>query len=167
MFDHPLEIAVSDEHGIMAQVQGVWIRMSSDATSACATQGEHRIGVPYELARIGPQSIVYTDPTTSTIRYLDLESKNSAVLDQVSAPLGIAVLHDGGIAFTSGVTRKVARLDGFDPRDVLDPIVDAIPGRRGNAYRVLVVGNSSIWWDNTWADSIRGSSSTTWAPRLR
>ncbi len=85
VFDHPLAIAVSDEHGIEAQIQGIWVRISSDATPGVETQGAHHIGVPYELARIGAHSIVYTDPTTSTIRYLDLESKNSAILEALRA----------------------------------------------------------------------------------
>lgn len=155
IFEHPFMIVVSDDHGIMVQQQdGVWIRISSDATSGVPVQENQPIGQPYELARIGPDSIVYTDPRTGTIRYMNLNTRNEAILADVAEPLGIAALPGGEIAFTSAATRQVERLDGFDARDVIDPIFDAAPARRGAAYRVLEIGNSFTWWGNTWQDSI-------------
>jgi len=155
LLPQPFTIVLSDDHGFLVGPGGTsWYRIASDKTSGPPIQGDRHLGVPYLLAPIGPRAIVYTDPDTGTVRYLNVATFNTAVLEQGGQPLGIATTRTGAIVLSDAASRKIERISGFDARDVVDAAVDALPPRRPGTYRVLEIGNSFVWWNNTRVDSI-------------
>jgi len=164
---------VSGSNGLAyVQTSDGWSRWfpSSDKAFAASNdqlQGFRPIGLPHALAPLSDQSLLYTDLQHSAIRYLNVKSRigrivalKSGVLDH---PTGIALASDGTVA-VSTERHGIVFLTRLDLRM---PIVPAgatlVPDDMNVAkdvYRIALLGNSFIWWNTDWPDSIAGQLET-------
>jgi hypothetical protein len=144
--------------------------------------GDRVIGNAFGLTALDDYTVVYTDPRTESVRLLELVSGETKVLagsetpdgaaDDAAfadgpwdvarffAPAGIARSDDGRIVVADAGNRRIRLLSTFsrpyDPwRSVSDSMYQANDSDRTTpAYRIAFVGNSQVYSDTNWSDSI-------------
>jgi streptogramin lyase len=153
-----------DEPGVMALTQA----------------GQVSLGYPFALTAIDPQSILFTDVVTHTIRYLNATSQDLQVVggrarddaaadsgglqdgssdaSRFDAPMGIAARAGGVVAVADSGNKCIRLIRAIDRSHPFFPQVDLLPdtGARDGDYRIALVGNSSVWGAGTFADSVGG-----------
>jgi DNA-binding beta-propeller fold protein YncE len=137
-------------------------------------------GRAYGIAIAGPDSVVVTDLQRNAVKLVRMpfetgvegmvlagglnEATNAtggyangaAAGALLNAPMGIGVSADGTILFSDSGNRRIRRISGVDvrgPIDVSDPKAFIAPP---NTYRVAVVGNSVVFHNVLWPQSIPG-----------
>jgi len=143
-------------------------------------QGYKDIGFPFAVSVFGPASFVYTDVRSSAVSFMDervsrLEplggeyaestmadtaafQDGSAPQARFDAPMGIAVTDKSEVIVADSGNRRLRLIKNVDPRDAVFPPVDLLPSVPFPAtdYKIAFMGNSFIWYNNRWNDSIQG-----------
>ncbi|MBV9972767.1 MAG: hypothetical protein JO135_05475 [Candidatus Eremiobacteraeota bacterium] len=159
------------------------------ATPLGAVQGETEPGFPYSIAAYNDHEVVYGDLRTNTVRYStenyfrvlagipQWDPENTAGgsangpsdLSRFNAPMGVATRRDGSVVVadagnhvirlisrwnrTFAVLPNGANLESFTTKPVDDTIA--------------WLGNSAVWSDSTWSQSIPGMVQTGLQSRLK
>jgi hypothetical protein len=126
-------------------------------------------GTAYGVAIASRDSVVVTDPTHATVKYIRftrgipmmryLVGGNTAAtrtggfrdgpsgISQAGGPLGIARMPNGAFLFADYGNRRIRQITGLDARsDILPPDIGAL-SFRPNTYRIAIVGNSFVYED--------------------
>jgi len=80
----------------------------------------------------------------------------SALVDE---PVGIAIAPDGSVAVADTGNRRIRILSAFNRRTHLttDEAQTELPSKPdAHQFRIAFLGNSYVWWDQSWHDSIGG-----------
>ncbi|MBV8727472.1 MAG: hypothetical protein JO233_06780 [Candidatus Eremiobacteraeota bacterium] len=143
-------------------------------------QARRPIGFPTAVAAIDDHTVAFTDARTNTVRILEtvhgtLRIVGGASIEDASgdtggfrdgdssrslfdAPLGIATRAAEIVVADSG-NRRIRSISGVEYRHAVAPalgLLDTGFGSAQNAYRIAYVGNSSVWYNTGWDDSIEG-----------
>jgi len=146
------------------------------------TSADRPLGDPAYLTALDENTVAFTDARTNTVRLLEVVSGEVRILAGVPsedasgntggyrdgaaqdakffAPLGITPAHDGALIVADSGNRRIRRLSPFDRLDPWAWLGLAYPGieshPRAADYHIAFVGNSYIWYDTQWSDSIQG-----------
>jgi len=146
------------------------------------TNGDRPLGNPAFLTALDENTVLYTDSRTNTVRLLEVISgemkfvaglaaddgsgntggyRDGAGADaRFLAPMGIARAPDGGFVVADGGNRRIRHLSKFFRVDPWSWLEDAYPGIEAHPspadYRIAYIGNSYIWYDTYWSNSIEG-----------
>ncbi|MBV9148420.1 MAG: hypothetical protein JO024_01040 [Candidatus Eremiobacteraeota bacterium] len=143
-------------------------------------QARRPIGFPTAVAAIDDHTVAFTDARTNSVRILEtvhgtLRIVGGAPNDDASgdtgglrngnaanslfnAPIGIAARGTQLVVADSG-NRRIRSISGLDYRHAVAPalgLLDTGFASGGNEYRIAYVGNSSVWYNTGWDDSIEG-----------
>jgi len=145
-------------------------------------QARRPIGFPTALAAIDDHTVAFADARTNSIRILELAHRTLRItggqpIDDASgdtggfrdgeardslfdAPLGIALGRNGELLVADAGNRRIRAITGVDYRHAVAPAVGLLdlgfaPSR--DEYRIAYVGNSAVWYNTEWPDSIEGS----------
>jgi len=143
-------------------------------------QARRPIGFPTAVAAIDDHTVAFTDARTNTVRVLETvhgtlriiggAPNNDASGDTggfrdggagsslFNAPIGIATRGNELVVADSG-NRRVRSISGIDYRHAVAPalgLLDVGFSAGQNDYRIAYVGNSSVWYNTSWDDSIEG-----------
>jgi sugar lactone lactonase YvrE len=143
-------------------------------------QARRPLGFPTAIAAIDDHTVAFTDARTNTVRVLETVHGTLRVVggtpnDDASgdtggfrdgdsssslfnAPLGIAVRGDQLVVADSG-NRRIRTISGIDYRHAMVPalgLLDFDSGSSRTQYRIAFLGNSIVWDNTSWADSIEG-----------
>ncbi|PZR56362.1 MAG: hypothetical protein DLM50_08840 [Candidatus Meridianibacter frigidus] len=151
-------------------------------TTILDTNGNRPLGNPAFLAALDENTVAYSDVRTNTIRLLEIVSGETKIVAgppaedasgntggyrdgpgnvaRFLAPMGLARSGDGGLLVADGGNRRVRQLSRFDRVDPWDNLEDPYPGIGANPgkdeFRIIYAGNSYVWYDTYWDDSIEG-----------
>lgn len=140
-------------------------------------QGIEQLGNPFGIAAFDDHSVVFTDPRSNTVRYLnwiagDVRTIGGMdVLDAAAssggyrdgdaerslfgAPLGITITGGGAIIVADAGSKRVRKITGLDrSRDATQGVL--IPKMSQGGFKIGFVGNSYLWEYTRWSDSIQG-----------
>jgi len=149
-------------------------------------EGGRTIGPIAGIAAIDDARLVTVDPLNSAVRYVVIDSSAAKLSylralglppdenaangsegfadgDHGSAkfnqPTGIARSKSGELAIADLGNRRIRLIDKFDPRTHIDVDLGAkelpeVPDP--SKYRIALVGNSNIWFDQAWHESVPG-----------
>ncbi|MBV8726791.1 MAG: hypothetical protein JO233_03315 [Candidatus Eremiobacteraeota bacterium] len=146
------------------------------------TNGDRPLGNPAYLTALDEDTVAFTDARTNTVRLLETVSGELRIIagtpnDDASgntggyrngvgndakffAPLGITRAPDGGLIVADSGNRRIRRLSPFERIDPWAWLNLAYPGieahPRPQDYHIAFIGNSYIWYDTAWSDSIEG-----------
>lgn len=132
-----------------------------EGPSVLQLEGFRPIGTPGALTALNGHSVLYVDPSANVVRYLDVPMHIGRIVAgsraALESPTGIAVAPDGLVA-VSTKNHGIILLSRLDLREPIIPAAGAsIPsGLDELAYRIALVGNSFVWWNTDWPDSIAG-----------
>lgn len=143
-------------------------------------QARRPLGFPTALAAVNDHTVAFTDARTNTIRVLEtvhgtLRIVGGAPNDNASgdtggfsdgdggaslfnAPLGIAV-HGDELVVADSANRRIRTLTGIEYRHAAVPalgLLDFDAPASGDQYRIAFLGNSIVWHNTSWSDSIEG-----------
>jgi hypothetical protein len=146
--------------------------------------GDRLAGNAFALLALDDNTVVYTDPRTNSVRLLETISGETKVLAgsttmdgaaddagfadgvgsaaRFDAPAGLAREPDGHIIVADAGNRKLRSLSPFarpfDPwKSIDESLLDANASSAvKKAYRIAFVGNSQVYSDTDWSDSIEG-----------
>jgi hypothetical protein len=142
--------------------------------------GQSLLGYPFAIAAIDPESIVFTDVVTHSIRYFDASSQDLQVVggraienaaangggfqdgrseeSRFDAPMGIAARADGVIAVADSGNRCIRLIRAIDRSHPFFPQNGLLPDFhvRAGDYRIALVGSSSVWGSGTFDESVGG-----------
>ena len=145
--------------------------------------GAHTVGPVSSLVAIDQYDFVYTDPLFGVIRFGQrfggetYERVLSAIPDENSPygggsyrdgpgatakfdePMGIALGRGGAIAIADTGNRRIRSMSRFDRRTHISALASQaeIPAQRNpSEYRIALVGDSYVWVDQAWHDSLAG-----------
>ncbi|HVS46757.1 MAG TPA: hypothetical protein VMS32_08825 [Verrucomicrobiae bacterium] len=120
------------------------------------------LGFPFALAALDSTAVLYTDSRSDVVHYLIVEmdvgwvvARNQAVFRKATA---MAVAPSGKIAIAGG-DGEIAWLKGLELRKPLYPAQGLFPPEvtaDARDFSIAYVGNSNVWWDTSWGDSIEG-----------
>jgi len=181
---HYRTVVVADALGIIALLpprgtQARWGFSDSIFKGDHVTQGNKPLGYPFGITAVDDSSTVaYTDARTNTVRMLNLLDSNEHILggnaiedaansgggftdgsvSRFSGPAGIAQRSDGSLAVADMGNRRIRMIAPLDRREVFRPneggaLVPVNAFTNGD-YRIFLLGNSAVWWNNSWNDSI-------------
>ncbi|HZO92630.1 MAG TPA: hypothetical protein VFB22_02590 [Candidatus Baltobacteraceae bacterium] len=153
-------------------------------SSTLGLLGDRLNGNAFALLALDDDTVVYTDPRTDSVRLLETISGETKVLAgsttmdgaaddaafadgvgtaaRFDAPAGLAREPDGRIVVADAGNRRLRMLSAFvrpfDPwKSIDDSLVAANAAGGGKpAYRIAFVGNSQVYSDTDWSDSIEG-----------
>jgi len=142
------------------------------------TQGLEPLGYPFGIAAFDDHSVVFTDPRSNTVRYLNWTAgalqtlagvdvldgaastggyrDGAGSVSRFDAPLGVAVTKEGAIVVADAGSKRIRMISRLDRSH------DQRPGGLPNAnvdeaaYKIAFVGNSYLWIYQRWSDSIEG-----------
>jgi len=162
--DAPLLFATNGTQTIQVNLKSSAWRLWSanrDERGEFGVQAELEGGIgtghPVGIAALAPDEIVYADPETNTVRYLhDKYQTTLSPESSVEQPTGVAVMRDGRIVVANTGQRRISFFAGPDRRSWHHPtpLPDAKSSR---VFRIAYVGNSYIYYDTSWLNSIPGS----------
>lgn len=141
------------------------------------TQGNEPLGYPFGIAAFDDHSLVFTDPRSNTVRYLNWTAGSVQTLAGVDvgdgaasfggfrdgmgdvsrfgAPLGVALAKGGAIIIADAASKRIREITGLDRSHDASP--GGLPPKVDQgAYRIAFVGNSFLWEYQRWSDSIEG-----------
>jgi len=150
--------------------------------TALNTNSERILGNVAYLAALDEKTVAYTDVRTNTVRLLEVISGETKILAgpeaedssgntggyvnglgkeaKFFAPLGIVRARDGSLVVADGGNRRIRRLSRIDRVDPWNAYGVAYPGvdehSSSSEFRIAYVGNSYVWYDTYWQDSIEG-----------
>ena len=139
-------------------------------------QGAAEIGSPFGISAFDTQSVVFSDPRSNTVSYLNWTAGALQVLgglpvsdgaasaagfrdgsgtqSRFDAPIGVLARGNGIVLVADAANRRVRQIS------TLDRSHDALPGGEpklgGSGFKVVFVGNSFLWEYTRWSDSIQG-----------
>ncbi len=143
-------------------------------------QADRPIGFPFGVAALDDNSAVFTDVRTNTVRSVDFSWAAFRILggqlgsdpedsggghndggpneSRFDGPSGIAARADGSFLVADGGSKRIRLVSHVDDRSpVLTfkglPSAEAFPT---DAYNIVFIGNSIIWWNTEWSESIPG-----------
>lgn len=143
-------------------------------------EGLEAVGAPFAIAPSGTNGFVYSDVRSSMVRFVDNRlgrmeplagrysettmaesagfrdgSGEGSLLD---APMGIAVTAGGQAVVADSGNRRLRLIRDIDPRDAIVPSFGVLPSTNftPSDFKIAYVGNSIIWFDNSWDESIQG-----------
>ncbi|MDQ2663595.1 MAG: SMP-30/gluconolactonase/LRE family protein, partial [Candidatus Eremiobacteraeota bacterium] len=161
----------------------MWDRIANDESRG---KGEtlrpasfYDVGHPVAVTALSDDDIVYTDLRTGALRYLNLYLGTLRVLtgnagsdvanDQagyrdgplpvalLNEPLGITLGAQNSIVIADTGNRRIRRLTGLNLRGPVMPETQLLaPSAPPKTYRIAYVGNSFVWHNTMWDDSIEG-----------
>ncbi len=119
-------------------------------------EGGEGTGNPLVVDAISPVEWLYSDTQRDTIHYV--HERFDTVLDvppdlALQSPTGLAVLPDGRVAVADTGHRRIVALAAVDRRIVEKPTSFPSPIPSG-AYRIALVGDSFVYYDVRYSDSI-------------
>lgn len=144
-------------------------------------QGSKALGFPFGIVALDDSRLVaYTDARTNTVRTLDVLDSDELVLggepmedasnygggflDDVGqrarflGPAGIARDSDGTLSIADAGNRRIRKIGRYDRRTAFRPNEggDLFPTAafKKSDYRIFLVGNSAIWYNNRWSNSV-------------
>jgi len=146
------------------------------------TNGDRPLGNPAFLTALDENTVAFTDARTNTIRLLETISGELKIIAGTAsddgsgntggyrngvgtatkffAPLGIVRGSDGALIVADSGNRRIRRLSPFERIDPWGWLNQAYPGieshPRAQDYHIAFIGNSYIWYDTNWSDSIEG-----------
>ena len=152
------------------------------AMTTLGTNADRPLGNPAYLTALDQNTVAFTDARTNTVRLLEVISGETKLLagtpsedasgntggyrdgegtqTKFFAPMGIVRAPDGSLTVADGGNKRIRRLSTFfrtDPWAWLDQAYPGIPQHPAQSeYRIAYVGNSYIWYDTYWSDSIEG-----------
>jgi sugar lactone lactonase YvrE len=145
-------------------------------TSPSLSEGTELAGPAMAVAALNANEFVYADSVFSTVHLVQIPNSYTRVLGAppllnagvfgggfrdgpgetalYQQPTGIAVGDGDQIAVADTLNRRVRLLSAFDRRTagMKPPQIPATPGHRG----IAIVGNSQVWANVGWSDSIAG-----------
>ncbi len=141
-------------------------------------QARRPLGFPTALAAVDDHTVAFTDARTNTVRVLETVHGTLRIVggtpnDDASgdtggykdgggpaslfnAPLGIAVRGNELVIADAG-NRRIRAIRDIDYRHAVAPamgLLDPAFGLANDNYRIAYVGNSQVWNNTTWSDSI-------------
>ncbi len=146
------------------------------------TQGAEFAGPASAVAALDPNRLVFTDPLFSSVHYLvhteapeywytrvlgrqprlDASVRGGGFRDgpgrdaEYRQPMGIAIAPDGTIAVADTGNRRIRALGPFDQR-TFETVGRALPEVPSSTlFRIAIVGNSYVWANMAWHDSLSG-----------
>ncbi|MBD5606756.1 MAG: hypothetical protein IAI48_16935 [Candidatus Eremiobacteraeota bacterium] len=131
---------------------------ANDSGFEAELQGGFGSGTPVAIASLGYDEIVYADPWHDLVSYIGNQFSESLLApsdDVPEEPAGIAVLPDGRIAVADTGHRKIVTFAAPDRRTYIDPR-NLLPAKDPKVFRIAYIGNSYIYHDTTFSDSIPG-----------
>jgi len=141
-------------------------------------QGYRTLGDTFGVAVLDPQTAVYTDPRTNTVRFLQTELTEPRIIGGQSLndasgdtgaftdgpsgasyfddPTGIAIDNGGGIVVADSGSRRIRRLAPIARRPIVVASLALLPAlnTKPDRYKIGFLGNSFIWQNAEWDDSI-------------
>ena len=146
------------------------------------TNGDRPLGNPAFMTAFDENTVAFTDARTNTVRLLETVSGELKIIAGTAnddgsgntggyrnatgndakffAPLGIVRASDGALLVADSGNRRIRRLSPFERIDPWGWLNAAYPGieahPRPQDYHIAFVGNSYIWYDTYWSDSIEG-----------
>jgi len=148
---------------------------------AALPQGGKPLGFPFGIVALDDtRSVAYTDVRTNTVRTLDVLDSDELVIggepmedaanygggyrdaigrhSRFLGPTGIARDYDGTLSVADAGNRRIRKFSRYDTRTAFRPneggaLVPINAFSKGD-YRIFIVGNSAIWWNNRWSDSV-------------
>ena len=170
-------IFVSDADGLTVIHPRNWTTLRFSITyrkgaGYAQLQGFRHIGHPGALAALDDHSLLYTDASDGTVRYIDVEQYLGRIVAYkpllLEHPLSIA---SHGAAVSVATQRgDIVQLSDLDLRKPLVPgledwLLPQLP-RSGNGPSVAIIGTSMLWWNTDWPDSIPGQLQSALGDRM-
>jgi len=123
-------------------------------------EGFRSIGQPYAIAALDDHDLLYTDPTQNVVRYIDGNLHLGRIV--ASAPripsLPISIAQASSTRWTLGSRDgRIVQISNLDLRKPATPgLGDLLPPGFAAERAIFIVGNSFVWWNTDWPDSIPG-----------
>lgn len=133
-------------------------RLDKNLQGVSATlEGGLATGYPAAFAVYGDDEFVYVDAERNDAHYIDVDATSTIpTADALLEPDGIAIRRNGSLAIASTASRRIVLLPGVDRRSFHIPS-EIPPPKASGTYRIAYVGNSHIYYDTSWQDSIPGT----------
>jgi len=153
--------------------------LSTDAPSII--EAHRLLGFPTALTALNDHTVAFTDARTNTIRVLETIHRTLRIVggppiedgsgdtgafrdgpahtSLFFAPLGIASDATGNLFVADGGSRRIREVVGVDYRYAVAPsrgLVDTAVVPANQNYRVAYLGNSAVWYNTDWENSIEG-----------
>ncbi len=133
----------------------------NDSGLSAELEGGIGSGYPSALAALGIDEFVYSDTQRDEVNYIhDQYTATLSVPNSLKEPSGITMLRDTSVAVADSGGRRVVLLPGPDRRFWHHPTPLPKAKERGT-FRIAYVGNSYIYYNTTWSDSIPGVVEST------
>ncbi len=127
-----------------------------DPLASAVRFGQTELGGPTTINY--SRSLTATPPENASLGLAGFQD-GTGVNARVDEPLGVTIGSDGSIAVADTGNRRIRLLSTFNHRTHLS--TDALgtefpPKPDAKEFRIAVLGNSYIWWNQGWNDSIPG-----------
>jgi len=172
-------IFIAQGTGLVWMIRGNTYEMPNSENRTSVIRTGMDVGHPYMIAALDDNHAVYTDAWTGAIRYVegyewgvrpivgdggdDVLNGQAGFRDgplssaQVSDPVGIANGGPSGILIADAGNRRVRAIRGLKIRTAFEPGNDSLfpsTDPPSGALRIGVIGNSFVWTDAIWDDSL-------------
>jgi sugar lactone lactonase YvrE len=183
-----LQIAYTEEGALHLWTPRVVQSLSAGGLVEPVEDVEYAAGSFCAVAILGPRTVAVTDLLHDVVRLVRFKAEpfsnyltsrviagalregdgapggyadGVAPVARIDAPLGIARLNDGTLAFTDAGNRRIRTIRRVDARGPVGPDLAGLFVPKTGRYRITVIGDSFAFWNVLWPQSIAGRIEAT------